>query len=227
MPLILLLLLLQLTAPLQLIEIIFANSRLWGCCGTIFCGFLSSLRDDRFRRLARATSGLRPRNRQLSWLGVKYSTKYCVLLVEFWKTVVSEKELAAISVRSTVSEGKHSSTIMLKTLNELIFKRFAIDTFALFACTRRISTLNDESYIQLYLPLILRWNIVLSYFPLAANAKKFLQALGHNSQKSSILIFPCVVCNVRDMIYYKQKLYFFSQIHNNYVAAILLYLMLL
>jgi len=66
MPLILLLLLLQLTAPLQLIEIIFANSRLWGCCGTIFCGFLSSLRDDRFRRLARATSGLRPRNRQLS-----------------------------------------------------------------------------------------------------------------------------------------------------------------
>ena len=49
-------------------------------------------------------------------------------------------------------------------------------------------------------PLILRWKIVLSYFPLAARAKKFLVVLGQSSQKSSILMLPWVVCSVRDIL---------------------------
>lgn len=194
------------STPLQFIEIIFANSKLLGCCETIFCGFLSRLRGDHSHQLANATSNLELRNRQLSWLNWKYSTKYCVLFVEFWKPVVSEEELAAICVRTTVGERKHASAVMLKTLNKLVFEWLTIDTFTFLASTGWISTLNNESCVQLDIPLMLRWNIVLSYFPLAANAKKFLHALGHNSQNNSILIFPWVVCRVRDMSIINQKL---------------------
>jgi len=54
------------STPLQFIEIIFANSKLLGCCETIFCGFLSRLRGDHSHQLANATSNLELRNRQLS-----------------------------------------------------------------------------------------------------------------------------------------------------------------
>ena len=102
------------------------------------------------------------------------------MLVQLGHPIVSQKELTSISIRTTVGHRQDTSSIMFDRIYYFILKLSSIDTLTNFASTSRITTLNYETLIEMLVPLILRWNMVLSYLPQAHNARKFLHDLGHS-----------------------------------------------
>lgn len=63
-----------------------------------------------------------------------YPAEGCILFVEFRHSVVSDEELTAISIGSTVGHRQDASAIVSDAFDEFVFERFSVDALALFAC---------------------------------------------------------------------------------------------
>jgi len=178
----------------------FVHSQQSGCCGLLLHEFLSRSRDDHCYRLAISPSSLTLQIRRSPIFDYMYLPNDCILFVELWQSRIGDKKLTVICVWPAICHGNYSSSVMLQTLHNLIIEIFTVHTFSSLSRPCRISSLNYKPWISYILPLMFRWKIVWSYFPIAARARKFLDVLGHNSQNNSILIFPWVVWKVIDIL---------------------------
>lgn len=73
-----------------------------------------------------------------------YLSECSVLFVEFGHAIVRDEELTAVGIGAAIRHRNDPSSIVFDCINDLIFKRCSIYTFAYFSRARWVSSLNDE-----------------------------------------------------------------------------------